>query len=391
MRKLLIILGVILSTSCSKDSAAPEEEVTRYSVNVNVAPVNSGIVNPESAIINANQTIVIKASPSVGFEFVKWTGDWTSTDSEISLVVTKNLSLTANFTSDSDGDGVLNSFDECPNTTLGKRVDSKGCETPLYLSENGKTIIAEDWAVEGQSYFLADVEYLVVSEEMLRELIDEEQDYSHVCVSKVTNMDQLFYLHVNTPRPINYDITHWDVSSVESMLEMFVGNSINQDLSSWDVGNVKDMSGMFWGTPFNQPVGNWNVSSVEDMSLMFYRSSFNKDISSWNVSSVAKMWGMFKFSSFNGNISNWDVGNVVTMHEMFMGSETFGGGNFNQDIGAWDTSNVTDMVRMFKDTSYNKDLSSWNTNNVISCEGFADGNEIWEAQNKPSFANCTPN
>jgi hypothetical protein len=37
---------------------------------------------------------------------------------------------------------------------------------------------------------------------------------------------------------------------------------------------------------FNKPIGNWNVSSVQTMANLFYRSPFNQDIGDWNVSNV---------------------------------------------------------------------------------------------------------
>ena len=44
----------------------------------------------------------------------------------------------------------------------------------------------------------------------------------------------------------NGDLSHWDVSNVTRMSEMFqAATHFNQDLSSWNVSNMTDVHGMF--------------------------------------------------------------------------------------------------------------------------------------------------
>ena len=54
---------------------------------------------------------------------------------------------------DSDGDGVSDYQDNCPNTPYNTSVDSTGCATssPIYLASNGVTIKCHDWAQVGQT------------------------------------------------------------------------------------------------------------------------------------------------------------------------------------------------------------------------------------------------
>ena len=54
------------------------------------------------------------------------------------------------------------------------------------------------------------------------------------CTSGIEQMSQLFYYKESFN-----DITHWDVSSVLEMNEMFAfAKSFNQDISHWDVSSV---------------------------------------------------------------------------------------------------------------------------------------------------------
>lgn len=88
-------------------------------------------------------------------------------------------------------------------------------------------------------------------------------------------------------------------------------SSFNYDISDWNVSTVNTMNSMFSGaTAFNQNISKWNVSSVGIMTRLFQNAtSFNQDISSWNVSNVGSLPFMFEnATSFNQNLSNWTVG-----------------------------------------------------------------------------------
>ncbi len=265
---------------------------------------------------------------------------------------------------DTDGDGITDDLDICPNTPEGEEVNEQGCPTtpPIYLDENGITIKAYEWSQVGQTGEINGVAYTIVDESMLRAMIENEEDVSRVCTTKVTDMSLLFS-----------------------------GSTFNGDIGSWDVSNVTNMNYMFAGSPmgqrnlFNQDIGFWDVSNVTDMSWMFFVSAFNQDISSWNVSKVTDMQGMFALSQFNQPIGTWDVSKVNNMRVMF------GLSQFNQPIGSWDVSRVVNMSHMFDQSlSFNQDLSSWNVDNVTACEGFSTITPLWTLP-KPNFTNCDPN
>ena len=140
----------------------------------------------------------------------------------------------------------------------------------VYLDANGVTIKACPDANVGDAGAVNGVAYTVVDEAMLRDMIANGEDVTKVATTKVTDMDELFYLGLdNNDSPIP--------------------NYFNQDISSWDVSNVTNMYEMFENaSSFNQPIGNWDVSNVTNMYEMFENaSSFNQNLSTWNVENVS--------------------------------------------------------------------------------------------------------
>ena len=204
----------------------------------------------------------------------------------------------------------------------------------VYLGENGITIKACESANIGDVGTINGIEYTVVSELNLRQMIVNNADISSVCTSRVIQMEKFFYQN----DVFSQDISTWDVSNVISMSQMFEESGFNQDISNWDVRNLTDMYAMFKdNSAFNQPLENWNVGNVDKMGRMFEgNSAFNQPINNWDVSNVDEMWYMFSNAS-----------------------------NFNQPLGDWDVSNV------------------------MQCVGFSDNTTQWTLP-QPYFTNCIP-
>lgn len=129
MKKLLFILAFALILGCSKEeSNDKEQETVKYTVSITPNPTNGGIVSPDGGQFNQYQQVTFNVSPNQNYEFEKWSGDWNSTDIPLTLTIDRNMDIVMNFKlKDSDGDGVTDDIDLCPNTPSGSLVDENGC------------------------------------------------------------------------------------------------------------------------------------------------------------------------------------------------------------------------------------------------------------------------
>ncbi|MDB4204181.1 BspA family leucine-rich repeat surface protein [Polaribacter sp.] len=134
---------------------------------------------------------------------------------------------------------------------------------PLYLDSNGVTIKCRDDIDFGFVGEVDGVEYTVVDEDTLKQMINNGDDLSRVCTTKIRNGYRLF---ISRP-DFNGDISKWDVSNVDNMYEMFKGSTFNGDISKWDVSNVFNMDRMFLENFYiNQDLSSWNVEKVTNCS-----------------------------------------------------------------------------------------------------------------------------
>lgn len=123
----LFLLAIVPLTylGCSKD-----DDPLQFSLTVTVAPLNSGTVSPSSGIFDDGEQISISAIPAEGYDFLKWSGAATGDSNPLVLSISSDTRIIAEFALvDSDGDGVGDDLDQCPNTPEGEMVDATGCAT----------------------------------------------------------------------------------------------------------------------------------------------------------------------------------------------------------------------------------------------------------------------
>jgi len=159
-------------------------------------------------------------------------------------------------------------------------------EAGLYLAENSITIKANSAAKPGDTLVFEGVEYLVVNDQMLRDIItDDREDISKLVTTYVTDLSNLF----ENKQTITPNIAAWDTSHVTDMSYLFAGSSVyNGVLSYWDTAKVTNMSYAFANAlEYNQDLGDWNTSQVTQMEGMFYNATvFDQNLSGWCVSLI---------------------------------------------------------------------------------------------------------
>ena len=121
---LIIIIPLFLFVigSCSK------EKITIYEFTGDVSPIDGGSISPNQGTFESGEKVTISATPSNGFYFKNWSGDITGTDNPYSFTIQSDTEVIAVFEKeDTDGDGVPNDIDKCPETTTGETVNMDGC------------------------------------------------------------------------------------------------------------------------------------------------------------------------------------------------------------------------------------------------------------------------
>ena len=329
----------------------------KYPLTINIegqGTVTEEIINSgRTTDYNSGTTLKLTATPSDNWEFVGWSGAISGTSNPQQLFINEPKTVSALF----------------------KRLN------PVFLDKNGVTIKAYDSSNVGEKGIINGIEYTIVDEATLRQMVANNEDVTKVVTTKVTNMGGLFQnktsfnqnigswdtsnvtnmnLMFNSASAFNQPIGDWDTSKVNSMRYMFWISGFNQDISKWDVSEVRDMAGLFRSSPFNKDISDWDVSKVISMAQMFMGTTFTGDISAWDTSSLTSLDGTFYDSKFNGDISSWNVSRVRDMNATFMGAS-----EFNQDISGWDTSSVTRMTSMFRSAiNFNQPIGNWDTSNV---------------------------
>jgi uncharacterized repeat protein (TIGR02543 family) len=71
--------------------------IIQYTLTTSVSPPGGGLVSPEGGIYDIGGTVTLRANPTVGYEFVSWSGDASGAEPEITITMDADKSVTATF------------------------------------------------------------------------------------------------------------------------------------------------------------------------------------------------------------------------------------------------------------------------------------------------------
>ena len=195
----------------------------------------------------------------------------------------------------------------------------------------------------------------------------QDIDLSHFNTSEVENMMQMF---VGLYSCTSLDLSKFDTRNVTNMYQMFAQarGLVGLNLANFDTSQVTDMSGMFSAMEnlTNLDVRHFNTENVTNMSYMFHYMTklTTLDLSNFRTGKVTIMEAMFREmpALTTLNIDNFDTRNVDTMREMFLKDASL----VNLNLSSFDTRKVTDMGYMFygMEKINSLDLSSFITSKV---------------------------
>lgn len=124
---LLIVLFLLVN--CSKDYP-----IIKYTLTTTIYPTNGGTVTPSIGTFESGKKIIMTSTPSKHYKFKNYSGGYSGTENPITVTVDSNKSIDIYFElNDTDGDGVTDDKDTCPNTPTGQTVDSNGCSESEYI------------------------------------------------------------------------------------------------------------------------------------------------------------------------------------------------------------------------------------------------------------------
>ena len=178
---------------------------------------------------------------------------------------------------------------------------------------------------------------------------------------------------------INPDISHWNVSSITNMVNMFKNSKsiTGEFIKRWDVSNVVEMGGMFYNArSFNADLSYWNVEKVNNMNNMFEGTPYftGEGLQYWDISQTTKMFSIFENSAFNTDISNWNITRTFSLinsynhediHDMFAGCNSLSESNRNSIKSGWTNTLLTNGFTsdIINDALYATGLAKIKNNN----------------------------
>ena len=145
MNRLSLIVIILFLSACSNDNDSDSlPETITYTLTTSVTPSLGGSVTPSSQTYQAGSNVTLTASPSANYVFMNWTGDFSDSVNPLNITMDSDVMVTANFESDDDNDGIINSIDNCPDTPNGESVNLEGCSNGQLDDDNDGIVNSDD-------------------------------------------------------------------------------------------------------------------------------------------------------------------------------------------------------------------------------------------------------
>jgi hypothetical protein len=94
MKRILVLLVTILTiTGCTEDTPP-----TMYTLSVTSNPTEGGTINPTNGEYEEGTEVTITVTPNLNYEFDKWSGNWSGSESPLTLTMDSDKNLVGNFT-----------------------------------------------------------------------------------------------------------------------------------------------------------------------------------------------------------------------------------------------------------------------------------------------------
>ena len=140
---------ILFFLSCSDEELA--------SLSFFVIPDNAGsIVYDGNQSVEMGSNLKLEAVSNPSYEFVRWSGDINGSVNPIDVVVNSDLSVVAEFKEtniiipDTDGDGVSDDIDLCPNSDNFLAVDENGCEVINEFDQSYVMVWGDEFNYDGK-------------------------------------------------------------------------------------------------------------------------------------------------------------------------------------------------------------------------------------------------
>ncbi|SKB81720.1 thrombospondin type 3 repeat-containing protein [Maribacter arcticus] len=223
----ILISFFVLSCTSSLDTD-PVIETKTYTLTLSTTPSEGGTVSPSSGNYEEGTTVSIEGTPNEFYKFNEWTGDEQNTDNPVSISMNSNKSITGVFELlDSDGDGVTDDIDECPDTPNGETVNSIGCIEPelTYVPDDVFEQTLIDLGIDDE----LDDYVLTNSIKPIKELVFDEKEISDF--TGIEGFENLDKLDVTKP---STSLTSINLSTNLNLVTLYINQT---SIPSFDLSN----------------------------------------------------------------------------------------------------------------------------------------------------------